>query len=226
MRTLIKSALLTLSALVTLTMTGCADLTPCERGALGCICNELDNPATCDDAGAVCAAGICIEQPGFSDATVCYNACAYRTDGVCDDGMDLPENSACGLGSDCADCGVRANPFVGMTDSIFCPQTPSLGWPSNVNCYSVRTCDDLAAGMRGPFGCPAGQAIDCNAVGGAKCVAFSGCPANAPTPCINENSCIGPQIDCNSLTMCGSATVGCYTGETVICAGSSGSCMP
>lgn len=110
---------------------------------------------------------------------------------------------------------------------IFCPQTPDNCWAANTDCLTVRTCNALLPAMRGPIACTAGQAVDCMAVGGPKCVTTNPCATAGLAKCLNENSCVAPYIDCNSLTTCNGNTVGCYQGETVVCmAGQAPACMP
>lgn len=226
-----KSFLLLASTVFVLSASGCVDLTPCERGTEGCACLESDTEPACEPVGdgtAICAAGTCVVQRGTSDDIVCYDACAYRTDGFCDDGGEGSSADVfCRYGSDCGDCGPRENPCAGTASPVFCPQTPDNCWPANTDCFTVRYCPMRAVGMQGPYGCTTGQAVDCDLPGPLLCATPpSTCSASSPTICIGESACIGAFIDCNSLTSCNSQTVACYTGETVNCSASGAACTP
>lgn len=221
-----RSTILTFFLLASaFSISGCADLDPCKRGTEGCACRldedvSLSNPA-CDGA-LICAKDTCIAQPAATDAIVCYDACLYRRDGVCDDGgpgTNDPANPYCGIGSDCTDCGVRPNPCAGTASPVFCPQTPNHCWPESTSCLTVRRCGVETT----PFGCAAGQAVDCSLGGANRCIAMA-CVNPALAPCIGEGACVAPFIDCNSLTTCNGQTVGCYSGETVVCSPSGSSC--
>ena len=55
--------------------------------------------------------------PGFR----CSNACAYTSDGPCDDGGQGSEFAICDLGTDCADCGPR---YISPPPQL--PPTPTI----------------------------------------------------------------------------------------------------
>lgn len=222
-----KILLISLTALFALGASGCVDLTPCRRGTEGCACTAEDTCEASTEGRSICAAGTCVVQRSTDEETACYDACAYRNDGICDDGGPGSEHADCLLGSDCSDCGVRPNPCFGTAEPVFCPQTPDECWPSNIDCLTVRYCNALLPAQRGPFGCGAGQAIDCNAVGGPVCVGTNTCQAMGQTPCVDETACVSAFIDCNSLVQCNGQPVACYTGEMVSCmVGQAPACVP
>lgn len=220
---IVSSALVALAVL----SASCADLDPCTRGTEGCACRTAaratDLGVGLCDTGMLCAAGSCVVPDPPDGATVCYNACAYRQDGHCDDGAEGSEDEFCGLGSDCSDCGPRDNPCAGMSSPVFCPQTPTFCWPTTVDCNAVRFCGADTV----PTGCGAGQAVDCTQAPAARCVLATGCPASAPQRCVEEAVCTASYIDCNSIAACGAqSAVGCYTGETVTCTNGTPGCAP
>lgn len=204
----------------------CADLDPCTRGTEGCACRlpervDLANPA-CDGA-MVCAKDACVVPAEPDGETICYDACAYRQDGVCDDGAAGSKDEFCGLGSDCSDCGLRDNPCFGTASPVFCPQTPTFCWPSITDCNAVRFCGTETT----PVGCGTGQAVDCTQPPNGRCVLSAGCSTAAPQRCVEEAVCTASYIDCNSIAACGAiAAVGCYSGETVVCTNGTPSCAP
>lgn len=218
------SFLALLATVALLAASGCADLDPCKRGAVGCACRaeaalEAGEPA-CDSDG-VCALGTCFVQGPTSSATACYNACSYREDGICDDGGEGSEDSLCNFGSDCSDCGIRENPCsADPSNPVFCPQTPLNCWPSNTDCLSVRWC----TGETSPFGCQSGQSVDCSLAGPSRCI-NQVCSNPARARCVGENACVQAYTDCSSLAMCGAAgPFICFRGETLECSGTTPTC--
>ena len=55
----------------------------------------------------------------------CVNTCVYASDGDCDDGGPGSEHTACALGTDCIDCGLRNPPPPPLPPSMPPPPPPS-----------------------------------------------------------------------------------------------------
>jgi len=90
-------------------------------------------------------------------ASQCLNTCGYSADGDCDDGGPGSEYDGCALGTDCADCGARAQPSPPPPQPPRLPpapqQPPPPPWSSSVcsgvdarfGCDCVSGCDHVAS---------------------------------------------------------------------------------
>lgn len=208
---------------------GCADLDPCRMGTADCACREASDPGGPCDNGMICAAGTCFARVGFDAPEVCYDACTYRKNGQCDDGGDDPTTAHCSFGSDCTDCGPRANPCP-ANSPVYCPQRivgASQCYPAGTDCRTLRTCDGAA--NPGPFHCPTGATVDC--AQGGTCVASTGvCTTAAPVECLSPiPACVEEFTDCNTLERCPdvptSPAYACFYSESLLCSSGIPSCQ-
>ncbi len=233
---------------------GCAfgsDCNDCgERQQLAC--NDPDFPVFCpqgDDCWATgvdcwtvrycadgnlygCIAGYLLDcvraeagDPNYCVAAeVCDDSCPLANDGSCDDGSADADTALCLLGTDCTDCGERANPCItgGTSDAfpVYCPQTPSECWSRRVDCDAVQFCPDETDA----FACREGQAVDCDAATG--CSTTSCTDLSLPVDC-GETGCFPLGTDCNTVELCGSDDLGCPFGFELDCADSANpECVP
>lgn len=218
--------------------TSCTDVGRCELGTEGCFCDQqtCGSRLECDDGRCVactpgslgctctstrtCGAGLaCIvtdDECVREDETVCEESCYFEWsgDGVCDDGGPASGNSACGLGSDCLDCGARRNPCVDPDYPVFCTETPGAPsdcWSQGTDCSTITYCVDDAT-IAGA--CNAGDYFDCTtqACAPSPCAGtdfpvfcpFDAACAGNPTSC-----CFPAGADCRTATDCHSKYFAC-----------------
>lgn len=238
---------LLLASLLSIALASCTDVERCRVGTHGCECDnsgcdtpdlvcedgicescipgqtgcECTSAGTCTGAGASCTSGVCT----VSGETVCMDACRYANDGACDDGGSTSGLGLCAFGTDCSDCGPRANPCAELNAAypVYCPQTPDVAsgecWGVGTFCPGLVYCEDDEA-----HACLGNNRYDC---------ATSSC---TPTPCTNPaystycpyaascatntaSCCFPSNVDCRTATQCESRWVTCWTGERVDCGG-------
>jgi hypothetical protein len=196
LRSILSSSALLAVALITLS--GCTDAGRCALGSPGCFCDDQ----TCQSG--TCVDGMCPPAEG-----ICEESCfaSWSGDGTCDDGGEGARYSICNLGSDCIDCGARANPCENPDFPVFCPATPdfpSQCWSANVDCSSITFC---AAAPSDPHACATGFRYDCTA---ETCVANPCTDPARPTFCPYQelcntdatNCCFSPNADCRTAGEC------------------------
>jgi len=122
----------------------------CTPGTLGCPC---DGGSSCD-GGSVCLDDECVA----AIEALCSDACEYAHDGECDDDGPNSTTSACAYGSDCSDCGARANDCAHDADH---PQPCHLSRTED-GCFS-STIDCTTAALCGTdwLVCSSDQIVDC-----------------------------------------------------------------
>lgn len=250
MRALLRTALPGLALAFAALTAGCVDLTPCDRGSPGCGCrlpSEVSSMVpVCDvdpnfgTPGVCTPEGLCHVQSDSDE--ICFNACVWQNDGVCNDGgPGSSGDKRCALGSDCSDCGPRANECTDPARPVMCPMRFEATdrftcWPAQTACHTVRACTDGGS----PFGCPNGQYVNCDNVdqpGACEQANFNNLPNTCvnlsiddnnavPTLCRNGSSvtCNAALTDCREIEQCGSATRACFTGEQLTCNGNVGTC--
>lgn len=106
-------------------------------------------------------------SPPLTPGGLCSNDCAFARDGHCDDGGPHSHFSLCPLGSDCADCGVRATEDLLATP----PSSPS----TIVVDDRVSTNRVGQAGGEDPAGSMAQVLLCAVALGAAGALAFGVC---------------------------------------------------
>ncbi len=75
--------------------------------------------------------GTLVTSYDFGGSTTCSDSCEYAEDGYCDDGAPGAEYYGCDLGTDCSDCGERAD----------CSSTTNLSPSSSAALDGCTECD-------------------------------------------------------------------------------------
>ncbi len=112
-------------------------------------CEMTDGCAAGQSLPEVCAQGFvcCLpadaqpQPPGQDQGmSACADTCRYANDGVCDDGGTNSQYSECPLGTDCTDCGPRANvqPPQMPNHPEQPPTNPNHGLCENTHCGLFR----------------------------------------------------------------------------------------
>lgn len=195
--------LLSFALLAVLAAAGCTDVGRCRLGSEDCACAANHG---CDE-GLACVRTEDRCRPAA--ATICEESCfaEWNGDGSCDDGGEGSRFQACGLGSDCADCGARVNPCTDPAYPVFCtevPIAPEGCWSAGTDCSTITYCEDdgtisgaCSVGMT--FDCATGACIPDPCVDPdfpVFCAFDDSCAAN-PASC-----CFGAHTDCRTATPC------------------------
>ncbi|KAL1520830.1 hypothetical protein AB1Y20_022392 [Prymnesium parvum] len=100
------------------------------------------------------------DSPPPAQGSLCSESCRYAFDGDCDDGGSGAEYTACGLGTDCHDCGTR---FSTQPPPAPSPPPPALSTQCRNTCsyQSDNDCDDGGPGAEYSLCSLGTDCIDC-----------------------------------------------------------------
>ena len=80
--------------------------------------------------------------PPVTPGLQCQETCSFSADGECDDGGSGAEFSECSLGTDCIDCGYRADQSLAASPPP--PNLPYLPWTAPPSTVPTSGLDDLS----------------------------------------------------------------------------------
>lgn len=205
----LRTSILALATALALSLSGCTSPQRCAVGSAGCVCDASDG---CDTGLSCTSDHRCVD----SSTVVCYDACRWNGDGVCDDGGPGAAYSACAYGSDCSDCLARPNTCTDPAYPVYCPNTASTTggpcWSPNTDCASIVDCSGTING------CTDGLRFDCTT---QTCVT-NDCATNTwdRTYCETGAQCYPSLTDCSTVIDCGGTFSGCFVGGTSSCSAS------
>lgn len=208
--TLERFSLVSLGLALLLVASACQSAGRCALGTEGCAC---DTGNTCD-SGLLCTDN---DRCAKADTVVCFDACQWNFDGVCDDGGPGSQYDACAYGSDCTDCRARPNTCTDPNYPTFCPNTAGTSdgpcWGPDIDCDSIAPCNGLN------YGCGTGYRVVCDLSGNASCAA-NPCASNSWNRMYcdaDPSTCFASLTDCTTVIDCGGTFQGCFAGETSAC---------